>query len=136
MLLKLNTNVSCFKKYASCDPSQSSKEKEIWKNKKYTELFSLITFLNVDWYLSKHCRQAIFAWGSVPILDFLDQQEKFATFATCVAELTLVAKAAFIKKILCFEEFKILFGQLDNRKPPPTTCLESAPLAHFFGLTG
>ena len=39
----------------------------------------------------------------------------FATSATCVTKLTLVAKAAFIRKILCFEVFKILFGQLVDR---------------------
>ena len=29
--------------------------------------------------------------------------------------MTLAAKAAFIRKILCFEVFKILFGQLVDR---------------------
>ena len=37
------------------------------------------------------------------------------TSATCVTKLTLAAKAAFIRKILCFEVFKILFGQLVER---------------------
>ena len=37
------------------------------------------------------------------------------TSATCVTKLTLAAKAAFICKILCFEVFKILFGQLVDR---------------------
>ena len=54
-------------------------------------------------------------WAYVPILSFFDQQEKFATSATCVTKLTLAAKAAFIRKILCFEVFKILFGQLVER---------------------
>ena len=48
---------------------------------------------------------AIFSWASVPILDFHNQQEKFATSASCVTKLTLhvAAKAAFIRKIVCFE---------------------------------
>ena len=29
----------------------------------------------------------------------------------CVTKLTLAVKAAFINEILCFEPFKILFGQ-------------------------
>ena len=37
------------------------------------------------------------------------------TSATCVTKLTLAAKAAFICKILCFEVFKVLFGQLVDR---------------------
>ena len=64
-----------------------------------------------------------------------------------VTKLTLVAKAAFIHKILCFEVFKILFGQLVDRMlenksrqeleaPPSPTCQERAPLAHTFGFTG
>ena len=53
--------------------------------------------------------------GTVPILTFFDQREKFATSATCVTKLTLAAKAAFIRKILCFEVFKILFSQLVDR---------------------
>ena len=52
---------------------------------------------------------------STAILDFLDQQEKFASSATCVTKLTLATKAAFIHKILCFEVFKILFSQLVDR---------------------
>ena len=83
--------------------------------KKYTQLFSVSTLLGADWQLSKHCRLTIFSWASVPILSFFDQQEKFATSATCVTKLTLAAKAAFIRKILCFEVFKILFGQLVER---------------------
>ena len=46
------------------------------------------------------------------MLDFLNQQEKIAT---CVTKLTLVTKAAFVHKILCFEVSKIFFGQLVNR---------------------
>ena len=57
----------------------------------------------------------IFSWAYGLILSFCDQQEKFATSATCVTKLTLAAKAAFIRKILCFEVFKILFGQLVDR---------------------
>ena len=46
----------------------------------------------------------------------LDQQEKFATYATYITKLTLATKAcAFIRKILCFEVFKILFGHLVDR---------------------
>ena len=67
------------------------------------------------------------------------------TCATCVTQLTLAAMAAFIHKILCFEVFEILFGQLIDRMlkskslhkrkaPPPRQ--ESAPLPHIFGLTG
>ena len=50
---------------------------------------------------------AIFSWASVLILDFHDQQEKFATSTACVTKLTLhvAAKAAFICKIVCFEVF-------------------------------
>ena len=86
-------------------------------------------------------------WVSLPILDFLDQQENFATSMAYVTKLTLVAKAAFIHKILCFEVFKIPFGQLDERMlenkscrereaPPSPTCQERAPLVHTFGFTG
>ena len=57
----------------------------------------------------------IFSWASVPILSFFDQQEKFATSATFVTKLTLAAKAAFIRKRVCFEVLKILFGQLVDR---------------------
>ena len=57
----------------------------------------------------------IFSWASVPILSFFDQQEKFATSETFVTKLTLAAKAAFIRKSVCFEVFKILFGQLVDR---------------------
>lgn len=54
----------------------------------------------------------VFLLAPVQILDILDQQEKFAISVTCATKLTLVAKATFICKILCFEAFKILFGQL------------------------
>ena len=58
--------------------------------------------------------EQFFLWASVTILDFLNQQEKFVTSATCVTELTLLAQAAFIHKILCFEVIKIFFGQINN----------------------
>ena len=51
---------------------------------------------------------------SVAILDFLDQQEKFATSRRVLLNWQ-AAKAAFIHKILCFEVFKILCGQLIDR---------------------
>ena len=61
----------------------------------------------------------------------------FATSATCVTKLTLVAKAAFIWKSLCFEVFKVLFSQfvdrmlenksLHERDPPPHPHQENAP---------
>ena len=36
------------------------KKKEVnTENKKYTQLFSLITLLGADWHLSKHCRLTI-----------------------------------------------------------------------------
>ena len=86
--------------------------------------------------------------GFCPNLDFVDQQEKFATCVTKFAQAIKPAEAAFICKILCFEVTKILFGQLvdwmlvnkslhkrEIRPPPPPPCLESAPLAHIFGLT-
>ena len=38
-----------------------------------------------------------------------------ATSATFVTKLILAAKAAFIRKSVCFEVFKILFGQLVER---------------------
>ena len=38
-------------------------------------------------------------WASVIILDFLNQQENFATSVTWVTKLNLAAKAAFIHKI-------------------------------------
>ena len=74
------------------------------------------------------------------------QQEKFVTFTACVTKLILAAKAAFIRKILCFEVVKILFGQLadrmrDNkslqkREAPHPLPHSRVPLAHIFGLTG
>ena len=86
-----------------------------------------------------------FLWASVLIPDLLDQQEKFTTSAICVTKLTIAAKADFICKILCFEVYKILFGQLVDRvlenkslhecEIPPPPCQESAPLVHIFGLT-
>ena len=68
-----------------------------------------------DWILSKHCRLTIYLWVSLSILDFLNQQENFATSVAYVIKLTRVAKAAIIHKILCFGVFKILFGQLVDR---------------------
>ena len=70
--------------------------------------------------------------GFCPNLDFVDQQEKFATCVTKFAQAIKPAEAAFICKILCFEVTKILFGQLvdwmlvnkslhkrEIRPPPP-----------------
>ena len=85
------------------------------KNKKYAQLFSLITYLNANWYLLKHCRLTIFSWVSFPILEFLDQQEKFTSPTTCVTKFTLAVNAGFIRKILCFEVLKALFSQLVDR---------------------
>ena len=52
------------------------------KQKVYTAILSdHFIFKNADWFLSKHCRRTIFSWASVPIPDFLDQQETFATSA-------------------------------------------------------
>ena len=68
-----------------------------------------------DWILSKHCRLTIYLWVSLSILDFLNQQENFATSVAYVIKLTRAAKAAIIHKILCFGVFKILFGQLVDR---------------------
>ena len=144
MLLKI---ISCFKKYATCDIRKlilTRKGSKYGIIKKYTQLFSVIT----DSILSKHCRLTIYLWVSLSILDFLNQQENFATSVAYVIKLTRVAKAAFIHKILCFEVFKILFGQLVDRMlenksrqerdapPPSPTCQERAPLAHTFGFTG
>ena len=75
-------------------------------------------YLNADCYLSKHCRLTIFSWASVPILDFLDQQEKFVISTTYVTKLTLAAKViAFICKILWFKVLKrcLTFSQLVDR---------------------
>ena len=82
-------------------------------------------------------------WAYVPILSFFDQQEKFATSATCVTKLILAAKAAFIRKILCFEVFKILFGQLVERmlenkslhdREAPPLAGQCASETHFLAL--
>jgi len=53
----------------------------------YTVILS--DYLNTDSgiYVSKHCRLTIFSWASVPVLDFLDKQEKFSTSATCVTKI-------------------------------------------------
>ena len=87
----------------------------------------------------------MYLWVSLSILDFLNQQENFATSVAYVIKLTRVAKAAFIHKILCFEVFKILFGQLVDRMlenkshqerdvPPPLPHLpgESPSGAYFW----
>ena len=61
-----------------------SHEKEV-NTEKQTSIHSYsfwLLYLNADWYLSKHCRLTIFPWASVPVLDFLDQQEKFTTSLT------------------------------------------------------
>jgi len=86
------------------------------KQKVYTAILSDYFILkNADWFLSKHCRLTIFSWASVPIPDFLDPHETFATSTTCVTKLTLAAKAAFTCTVLCFDVFKILFAQLVDR---------------------
>ena len=91
------------------------------EKKKYTQLFLL-----------KHCRLTMFSWASVSILDFLNQQEKFTISVTCFTKLTLVAEAAFIRKIHCFEVFKILFGQLVDRMLKNKSLHESeAPIRYF-----
>ena len=134
-----NWSVNCCKKYANCDPSRSPQQKEV-NMEKHSYSPSLL-YLNADWHLSKHCKLTIFSWASVPILSFFDQQEKFATSATFVTKLTLAAKAAFIRKSVCFEVFKILFGQLVDRMlqnkslheceaPPPAG--ECASGTHFW----
>ena len=88
-----------------------------------------------DWILSKHCRLTIYLWVSLSILDFLNQQENFATSVACVIKLTRVAKTAFIHKILCFEVFKILFGQLVDRMLENKSRQErdAPPLPHLPG---
>ena len=99
------------------DPSQSSQVKEVnaEKQKVYTAILSDYQYLNANWYLLKHCRLTIFSWVSVPILEFLDQQEKFTSPTTCVTKFTLAVNAGFIRKILCFEVLKVLFSQLVDR---------------------
>ena len=84
--------------------------------------------------------------GFSPNSSLSRQREKFVTFTACVTKLILAAKAAFIRKILCFEVVKILFGQLadrmrDNktlqkREAPHPLPHSRVPLAHIFGLTG
>ena len=87
-------------------------KKRKYGNRKSIQSYSLwLLYLNAYWYISKHCRLTIFSWISVLILDFLDQQEKYVTSMIFVTKLTLAVKAAFIHEILCFEAFKILFGQ-------------------------
>ena len=84
--------------------------------------------------------------GFCPNLDFVDQQEKFATCVTKFAQAIKPAEAAFICKILCFEVTKILFGQLvdwmlvnkslhkrEIRPPPPPSLPgERTSGAHFW----
>ena len=93
--------------------------KLIRKNKKDTQLFSLITLIKC-WLVPFEAMQAnnFFVGFCLNVfLDFLDQQEKFATSATCVTKLTLAAKVAFIR---------IFFLRR----------LKCAPQVHIFGLTG
>ena len=88
------------------------KRKYIWKNKKYTQLFTLITLFKCLLVNFKALQANNFFVGfCLNFLDFLDQQEKYATSMTCVNKLTLAVKAAFIHEIHCSEVFKILFGQ-------------------------
>ena len=92
-------------------PARKGSKILIRKNKKYTQLFSLITLFKY-WLAPFKALQAnnfIFSRASVPILSFFNQKEKLATSTTCVTKLTLAAKA------VCFEVFKILFGQLVDR---------------------
>ena len=117
-----------------------------YRKSKSIHSYSLwLLYLNAEWYLSKHWRLTIFAWASVPILDFLDQQEKFATSTTCVTQLTLAAKAAFIHKFFllrCLKYFSVnwltrcskIKAFINAKLPPPRQ--ESAPLPHIFSLTG
>ena len=59
-----------------------------------------------------------------------------------VTKLTLTVKAAFIHKILCFEMFKIIFGQLVDRmlenkrlfacEPPPPPPPPQARRVHLW----
>ena len=80
--------------------------------------------------------------GFSPNSSLSRQQEKFVTFTACVTKLILAAKAAFIRKILCFEVVKILFGQLADRMRDNNSLQKReaphsrVPLAHIFGLTG
>ena len=83
--------------------------KLIRKNKKDAQLFSLITLIKC-WLVPFEAMQANnFSVGFCLniFLDFLDQQETFGTSAACVTKLTLAARVAFIRKILCFEVFKL-----------------------------
>ena len=52
----------------------------------------------------------IFLWAYVPILSFIDQQEKFAASATCVTKLTLAARQpSFVKFFVlrCLKYFSV-----------------------------
>ena len=94
-------------------PSVSVLEKfdsKYGNTKKDTQLFSLITLIKCWLVPFEAMRANNFSRGRLPqyiiaqnVLDFLDQQEKFATSAACVTKLTLAAKVAFIRKILFFE---------------------------------
>ena len=115
------------------------------KQKVYTAILSDYFICMLSGTFRSTAGQQFFV-GFCPNLDFVDQQEKFATCVTKFAQAIKPAEAAFIHKILCFEVTKILFGQLvdwmfvnkslhKREIPPPPPCLESAPLAHIFGLT-
>ena len=104
MLRKLNKLFQKICKLWS-KPILSRKGSKYGKTKSIHSYSLWLLYLNAYWYLSKHCRLTIFSWASVPILDILDQQEKFTTYVT---KLNLAANATFICKILCFEVFKIL----------------------------
>ena len=108
------------KLYASCDPSWFSQVKEYRKTKSIHSYSLWLLYLKADWYILKRCRLTIFVWAPVPILDFLDQQEKFTT---CVTKLTLAAKVAFIHKILALFVDRMHenrgLHECEPRFPPP-----------------
>ena len=57
-----------------------------------------------------------FFTGFCPNSRISQQQEKFASPATCVkTKLTLVVNVGFICRILCFEVLKVLFSKLVDR---------------------
>ena len=55
-------------------------------------LLSLITLFKCWLAPFKALQDNDFLWAYVPILSFFNQQEKFATSATCVNKLTLAAR--------------------------------------------
>ena len=59
-------------------PILTGKGSKYGKSKSIHSSSLWLLYLNAEWYLSKHWRLTIFSWASVPILDFLDQQEKAA----------------------------------------------------------